>query len=184
MDYYFVLKFLHVLLIIIWLGGGFGLVILGIRADRARSDSDLITVIQQVIFMAKIFVPAGLGALVLGLIMVVLNWSFGALWVIVGLIGFALTFGTGLLVLKPRSERVGAIIAKDGVSPAAVEQAKQILQIAKFDFVMLFIVVADMVIKPTAENYVTLTIMALALIVAAVAFHGPALRMNTARAGS
>jgi uncharacterized membrane protein len=172
MDYYFFLKFLHVFLIIIWLGGGFGLVILAIRADRARADAELAHIVQQVIFMTKVFIPAALAAFVPGIVMVFLTWSFSDLWVIIGLTGFALTFATGMLVLKPRADRIGALIAAEGISPAVVEQSRQILQIAKFDFVMLFIIVADMVIKPTANSTATLAVMAISLVAAAVIFQG------------
>jgi uncharacterized membrane protein len=179
MSYYVFLKFLHVLLVVIWLGGGFGLVILAVRADRARADAELAHVVQQVIFMTKVFIPAAFGAFILGITMVLLSWSFSDLWVIIGLLGFALTVGTGILVLKPRSDRIGELISKEGISKAVVEQSRELLQIAKFDFVMLFIVAADMVIKPTADNYVTLSVMAIALVVGAIFFQ----RRQTANVG-
>jgi uncharacterized membrane protein len=178
MDAYAVVKYLHVLFVIIWLGGGFGLVVLATNADRARNDAQLIQIIQNVIFMSsRVFVPAALLALICGLTLVYLNWSFGDLWVIVGLAGFALTFVTDVAVIKPRADRVVAAIKAEGVSPAVIEQGRQILSIAQFDFVMLFIVVADMVLKPAPANYVTLVIMAAALIVGAVLFLGRLRRM-------
>lgn len=172
MDYYSLLKLLHVLLIVIWLGGGFALVLLAARADRTRDNGELIHVVQQIIFMTRIFIPAALGVFVLGTGMVLLNWQFSDLWVIIGLAGFAATFGMGVLALKPCAERVGMLVGKEGISPMAVAQARRLLSLAKFDFVMLFIIVADMVIKPAAENFAVLAAMALALIVAAMIFLG------------
>ncbi len=172
MDYYSLFKLLHVLLIIVWLGGGFGLVIMATRAELARDDTELAHIVQQAIFMTKVFIPAAIAALIFGVAMVLLTWSFSDLWVTIGLVGFALTVGTGLLVLKPRSDRIGELIAKEGISPAVTTQSHQFLRVVKFDFVMLFIVVADMVMKPTADSYVTLAAMTSALLVAAVAFHG------------
>jgi uncharacterized membrane protein len=172
MDYYSLLKFLHVLLIIVWLGGGFGLVIMATRAELVRDDTELAHIVQQAIFMTKVFIPTAIAALILGVVMVFRTWSFSDLWMIIGLVGFALTVGTGMLVLKPRSDRVGELIAKEGISPAVVTQSRQVLRIVKFDFVMLFVVVADMVIKPTANSYVTLAGMAIALLVATAAFNG------------
>jgi hypothetical protein len=143
-------------------------------ANRANDTADLTKVVQFVIAMAKrVFIPAALGALVCGLIMA---WSlqlFGSLWVIIGLAGFAITFGIGIAVLTPRSDKVGALLAKEGASPAVVEQSREILRIAQFDMTMLFVIVADMVLKPAPENYVVLLVMALAVLAGGVLFLRP-----------
>lgn len=174
MDTIAFVKFLHVAFVIVWLGGGLCLVLLAARANRANDTADLAKIIQFVIGMAKrVFIPAALGALVCGLIMA---WSldlFSLLWVIIGLVGFALTFGIGIAVLTPRSDRVGEMIAKDGVTPAVVEQSREILRIAQFDLTMLFVVVADMVLKPAPENYVVLLVMALVIVAAGLLFLRP-----------
>jgi uncharacterized membrane protein len=174
MDTYAFVKFLHVAFVIVWLGGGLCLVLLGARANRANDTADLAKIIQFVIAMAKrVFVPSALAALIFGLIMAWMQGWFGFLWVIIGLGGFALTFGIGIAVLTPRSEKLGAMIAKDGVTPAVVEQSREILRIAQFDMAMLFVVVADMVLKPAPENYIVLVIMALAVVAAGVVFLRP-----------
>lgn len=98
---------------------------------------------------------------------------FGTLWVIIGLVGFIATFGIGIALVKPRSEKVAAVIAEDGATPAAVEQGREILRIAQFDLAMLFVVIADMVIKPAPENYVVLLVMVLAIVAAGVVFLRP-----------
>jgi uncharacterized membrane protein len=170
MDYYALLKFLHVFLIIIWLGGGASLVILAMRAERARADTELCHIVQQVIFMAKVFVAVAIAAVLMGIGMVLLHWSFAELWITIGLTGFLLTFAMGLLVLKPRADHIGVLMAEGGITPAVVAQSHRLLQIAKFDLVMLFIVAADMVVKPTSASYATLTLMAVAFVGAAVAF--------------
>src|SRR5262249_8785573 len=141
---------------------------------RANDTADLAKIIQFVITMAKrVFIPSALGALVCGLIMA---WSlelFGMLWVILGLVGFATTFGMGIAVLTPRSDRGGELLAKEGVTAAAVEQSREILRIAQFDMTMLFVVVADMVLKPAPENYVVLLVMALVIVAAGLVFLRP-----------
>jgi uncharacterized membrane protein len=174
MDWLAFVKFLHVSFVITWLGGGLCLVLLGVGANRANEAADFAKIIQFVIAMAKrVFIPAALGALLCGLIMA---WSlelFGMLWVIIGLCGFALTFGIGIAVITPRSDKVGALIAKEGASPAVVEQSREILRIAQFDLVVLFVVVADMVLKPAPENYIVLLVMALVILAAGVVFLRP-----------
>jgi len=98
---------------------------------------------------------------------------FDSLWVIIGLIGFAATFAIGIAILKPRSEKVVALVAKEGVTPAVVEQGREILRIAQFDMAMLFVVVADMVIKPAPENYIVLLVMVVAILISGVLFLRP-----------
>src|ERR1700681_4670499 len=119
MDTYGFVKFLHVAFVVIWLGGGFCLVLLGARANRANDTADLAKVIQQVVYMSSyVFVPSALLAFACGLIMAWIAGLFGTLWVIIGLVGFIATFGIGIALVKPRSEKVAAMIAKDGATPA------------------------------------------------------------------
>jgi uncharacterized membrane protein len=174
MDTYSLIKFLHVAFVVTWIGGGVGLLLLGARANRANDTADFGNILQQVAYMAgHVFVPSALLAFLCGLIMAWIGGFFGDLWVLIGLFGFAATFGIGLAVLKPRTEKVVATIANDGVTPAVVEQGRKILGIAQFDMAMLFVVVADMVVKPAPENYSVLLIMALAIVAAAVVFLRP-----------
>ena len=46
----------------------------------------------------------------LGVILVIQSdfYGFDQLWIVLGLVGYALTFLTGLLVIKPRGERLRA----------------------------------------------------------------------------
>jgi uncharacterized membrane protein len=174
MDVYGFVKFLHVGFVVIWLGGGLCLVLLAARANRADDTADLAKVIQQIVYMSgRVFVPSGLLALASGLIMAWLGDLFGTLWVIIGLVGFLATFGIGITLLKPRSDRVAAMIARDGITPAAIEQSREILRLAQFDMVLLFVIVSDMVIKPAPENFVVLLVMLAAILVGAGAFLRP-----------
>ena len=87
MDTYTLVKFLHVAFVVVWLGGGFSLVVLGARANRANDTADLIKVIQQVVYMNHVFVPASLLAFLCGLILAWIAGLFDLLWVIIGLAG-------------------------------------------------------------------------------------------------
>ncbi len=177
MDAYNLVKFLHILSAVVWVGAGVGLVILGIAADQRPDKQELVRIIRNVMFMApRVFMPASLATLVLGLIAAWLGWGFTSLWVWIGLVGFAATFCTGNFVLKPRAEKVGVIIAREGISDEAVAVGRELLQVSKFDYVMLFVVIADMVFKPGLADWLVLAVMAVAIIAAAVGFLVPVLR--------
>ena len=87
--------------------------------------------------------------------------------------GFAATFCTGNFILKPTADRISAL-AKEGKLDAAVAEGQRLLGVSKFDYVMLFTVVADMVLKPEWSSVWLLGIMAVVLIVGAGLFLLPA----------
>jgi hypothetical protein len=75
--------------------------------------------------------------------------GFGTTWVIIGLIGYALTFTTGIAVLAPLSKKVAAL--SDSVGPTAPETRAvigRLLLVARVDITVLLLVVADMLVKP------------------------------------
>jgi uncharacterized membrane protein len=174
MDWYLAAKLLHVVFAIIWLGGGMCLLILAVMAERTRNDAELVRIVQNVIWMSQmVFIPTALLTVLFGVVAVYLGRSFTELWVLAGLAGFAWTFLIGVAVIKPRAERLVARIAKEGVTPSTVDDARQMIQIAKFDFVLLFLIVALMVLKPTAGDVGILTVMAAIVALAAFLFYRP-----------
>ena len=170
MDIYALFKFLHVACVIVWVGSGIGLVALGIAAERKNDKEEFGRIVAHVVFMApRVFIPASIAALVFGLITAWLQWSFADLWIVLGLIGFAATFVTGTFFLKPRADKIAQMIAKEGYSDAVVALGRELLSVSKFDYVVLFLVVAVMVFKPTISDYGLLIAMA-AILVAAGAY--------------
>ena len=173
MDLYTCTKLFHIAFAIVWIGGGFCLMVLAAIAARAGNDEALVHVIQNVIYLGnRMFVPAGLLTLLSGIVMVTVGGSFGDLWIVLGLAGFAATFATGTFILKPAAEKIGAMIAEQGVTPAVAAECRELIRKGKFDYVMLFLVVAVMVLKPTLHDRLLLATMAAILIAAAIAFLG------------
>jgi uncharacterized membrane protein len=182
MDFYLLFKFLHVAAAILWIGSGVGLVILGVAADSRKDIEDYGRIIKHVVFLVpRLFIPSSLAVLVCGLVAAWLSWSFSDLWIVIGLVGFAATFLTGNFLLGPRATKVTKIDAQSGMTPEAIAIGHELLTLAKFDYVMLFVVVADMVFKPTGSDWTVLGLMALAIVAAAIAFILPVLRRQPAR---
>ncbi|HZP19975.1 MAG TPA: DUF2269 family protein [Bauldia sp.] len=177
MDWYVILKYIHVLFVIVWLGGGFCLVVLGVRADRANNEADFAAILKNVVYMSgHVFIPSALIALVFGLLIFFIYGLYDFLWTYIGLLGFAATFALGALVLGPRSDKVTKEIAASGITPDTLRQGREILQLAKFDFVVLFVVVADMVMKPGWSNWILLVIMVVVIAAGAYFFIGNLLK--------
>lgn len=132
MDAYSLVKFLHVTFAIIWLGSQFCLTLLGLRVIRTNDAAGLTKIIEQLAYIANhIFIPSALLTLISGVFMAWAAGLFGDVWVIVGLGGYLATFVLGIAVLKPRLEKVSALIAKDGPSAVAADQASAMFRIVR-----------------------------------------------------
>jgi uncharacterized membrane protein len=157
----------HIVAAILWLGGGFMLLLTGVRAQRANDQEGLQRAVSTTAALgATYFIPASLVVLVFGLLMVFDGpWDFDQLWIILGLLGYAATFLTGLLIIKPTSERIDRLVGEAGgkLTPPAQAEAERLLAFARIDYTVLFVVVADMVLKPTADDVGTLLLMAAVL---------------------
>ena len=176
-DWYLFFKFLHVAFAIIWLGGGLLMVILGMAADRAKNEPELVRVVLQVAWCAeRIYVPASIATLVFGVIAAFIGSWWGCLWIWIGLAGIASTIALGVGVLTPRAKIVQAEHAAAGVSPKAVAVSREILTIAKFDMIVLFVIVADMVLKPQFSDWITLIVFVAIVVAAGYVFLYPTLK--------
>lgn len=164
---YEILLFVHIAAAIVWIGGGLLIQILVSMAERSNDERTFAALVGYVADLSlKLFVPASLTVAVFGLLVVADGpWTLGMLWVTLGLIGFAATFLTGILVLKPKSDRLAELAERDGgvLGPEAMLQARQLIALGRLDYVVLFVVVFDMAAKPTSDDTGALVIMALAI---------------------
>jgi len=150
-DWYALFKLVHVVGAVIWVGGGLTLTILAMRAERSSDPAEMATIARQAAFAGeRVFAPVGLLVFLMGIAMVInLHWGWGTTWIVIGLVGYAITFLTGLLVLGPQAKRIGQLIETKGAEAAETQAAIQrILLLARIDMGVLLLVVADMVLKP------------------------------------
>jgi len=169
MDLYPFIKALHVVCVIMWVGGDFALLVLSFRHQRAGDVAGFVRFLPDVMFVTRhVAIPASLVALACGLTMAFMSWGFAQLWILIGLAGFATVFVGGIAFLRPRTERLLAA-ADQGIPPAELaERAGKILRLVGFDHVVMFLVVADMVLKPGFDDYGTWLVMLVVLIGAGV----------------
>ena len=141
----------HVTFVVIWIGGGALLTILGVLAEQANDGAQLAAIARQAAFAGeKIFAPAGIVVVAMGIAMVInAHLGFDHFWIAFGLLGFATTFLIGVGVLSPMSKKANAMIQEQGTDTAEVKALiSKILLIARADVAMLLLVVVDMVTKP------------------------------------
>jgi uncharacterized membrane protein len=154
MTWYEFLLFVHISATVIWVGGGFFSIVINYAYRR---DNDVAAIERQLKdqeFLAqRLFIPSSMIVLIAGILLVIDAWSLDHLWIVLGLVGFAITFVTGLFMLKPESERIHAQIERDGrVTEATLTWIERFLTKARVDSVVLFLVIADMVLKPTGDE--------------------------------
>jgi uncharacterized membrane protein len=149
---YTVLKTLHILAAAVWVGGGLMLTILGMRARRNRDEPGQLTkTIAEISFVApRSFIPASLVLVITGFWMVANGNLPYDTWVILGIIGWAVTFITGNFFLAPASHKAADALATAGPGdPKTLSSVDRFLLAVRVDQIILTLIIVDMVIKPT-----------------------------------
>ncbi|TRC85131.1 DUF2269 family protein [Mesorhizobium sp. WSM4310] len=178
MDWYSIVKFLHVTSAILWVGGGFALFLLGVLAERDGNIEDKLQAIRASGQLGgRFFAPMSMLTLIFGLIMCGFWVGFSDLWIIIGLAGYATTFSIGMLIFKPTGERMGAMIANEGITPAVLAIGQRMMSAARFDYAVMLVIVADMVLKPTMHDIGILAGMALVMAAGAILAFGGSRRL-------
>lgn len=175
MDWLLVVKFLHVASAVIWVGGGFVLFLSGLLAERRKDDPQVAEILRIVVVLSPIFfIPVSLATVIFGVIMAATFNLWSQAWIILGLLGFIATFCIGLFILKPTSELFTKYNNAGQVAEAKTQGAKM-LTASKFDYVLLFAVIFDMVMQPQWSDWVPLLIIAIAIAAAGYFFLYPLL---------
>jgi uncharacterized membrane protein len=155
MSWYEFLLFVHIAASIAWIGAGFLMLVLGLRADRTDDEAGIKRLLDDNAWLAtRLFIPASLTVVVAGVLLTIDGpWEFDQLWIVLGLLGYLATFFTGIAVLKPRGDRIAAMVDRDGgMTARSLAETRRLLALARIDYVVLFLVIADMAIKPTGDD--------------------------------
>jgi uncharacterized membrane protein len=170
MTSYEFLLLLHVISVIVWLGAGFTMDLLFVRAERTGNPADLGKTGEfQEWLVPRLFIPFGVLTLVFGVLLVFDGpWSFGDLWLLIALVGWIAAWGVGFFVIRPQGEKMKEIVMQHGpTSPEARRQARLLAVVSRVQLLSLFLIVADMVLKPTTDDPWTLVVLAAILVAAA-----------------
>ena len=148
MDLYLLLKLVHILGAIIWVGGASVMTLLVILVDRKGDDQATLTAIDYLGTLGnRVFVPVALLTIFTGLTLGWIGgWGFAA-WTVLAALTVVCTFLLGALVLGPASDRCVKIWKEQG-DAAAIGMARQVLGLVKLDLGAQFGIIALMVLKP------------------------------------
>jgi uncharacterized membrane protein len=152
-DSYTVYKAIHVGFAVVWVGGGAGLTVIALMAERASDPRELATIAKYAEQLAmKVFTPSGLLVVIFGVLMVHKgHWGWGTFWIDFALVMWAVSFLTGVGYLGPTTKKLHAEFEASGgeMTAKAERLIRQILSVARVDVALLLLVVLDMAAKPT-----------------------------------
>ncbi|MBI1417876.1 MAG: DUF2269 family protein [Limimaricola sp.] len=160
----------HIISVILWVGGGLALLLGAQMARHKRGAAAVLPVVDVVALLGPVFfVPVSLVTLLSGLAAAWFGPGFGHLWINLGLAGFATTFLTGILLIKPRAEEIARLMADATTQQATlVGKSLDLVTIAQFDYVILGLVVLDMALKPTLNDITLLVVFAVIAVIGAM----------------
>ena len=149
---YNLIKYVHVICAIIWVGGAFFIQLLAIRAERSADPTDLPKLGQATGELGmRVFLPASILLFIAGLILVIQKWAFSSLWVSLSIALWLVSVLVGALYLGPTGAKVGKVFAAEGpTSVAGRAGLSRILLISRLELVSFAVVVFMMVVKPGA----------------------------------
>lgn len=167
MATYEILLFLHVSSVAFWLGAELLIDILVFRAERQRDAAAVRRLFDELNALDPIFLPATLLVLATGIWMTIeAGWSFGSLWIVLGLAGFAFIYLYGFLYMEPQLKRVRVMIEREGgLGSQAQALMHRFFVLWRIETIVLLLLVFDMTVKPTGDDVGTLVLMAAAFVV-------------------
>lgn len=150
---YDVYKALHVAFAVIWVGGGVGITVIALLAERTNDPAEISVIVKYAEQLGmKVFTPSGVIVFAFGVAMIEkggLSWS--VFWLDFALVVWALSFAIGAGFLGPTAKKIHvAYVASGGTLTPEIEALQnRVLRVIRFDAAMLLLIVVDMVAKPT-----------------------------------
>jgi len=148
-----VLKLIHVIAVIIWVGGAFMMIVLFALTARSGEEATVLGLAKTGESLGKaVFNPAGIITLAAGIWLVIeADYEFSEAWISLGFLGVILGAGLGMAFYPKALRRLQAGIGSGGLGGAeSVAALKSMRTIQIAEFVFLVIVVWAMVVKPGA----------------------------------
>ena len=149
---YEVLKYIHILAAIVWVGGAFFSQLLAIKALRSNDAIDLPRVGRDLgLIGGRVFPIASIILLIAGALMVMQRWSFTQAWIVIALVLWLASLLAGVLYLGPMSTKIGEMFAAEGPqSIAARSLTSRVLLVSRLELVSFLVIIYLMVFKPGA----------------------------------
>jgi uncharacterized membrane protein len=140
----------HIMFAVVWIGSHVGMLFLGGRARR-EGPARMVRFVADSVWLGNGLqaVSAILVLIFGGALVVVDGFGFTDLWILLGLLGFALLLGIGAGYLTPQSRRIlETAEAKGAEDPGVQSRIQTVRRAAVLQTVVMVLVVLDMIAKP------------------------------------
>jgi uncharacterized membrane protein len=145
----------HVLVAVLWVGGGATLALLALMTLRMNDPVRIAQFAHQAGKIGeRLYTPASLLVLLFGIAMMTndfgqLLWDWDMAFIVIALVGWALTFFVGFFYIRPTAAKLASAIEERGpTDPEAQRLIKNILLVTRIDVLVLLFIVFDMTAKP------------------------------------
>ena len=145
--------FVHVLMAIVWVGGGVAIQVFALRATRSNDGARVARFSADAEWIGlRVFMPASVVLLVCGIWAAVEgDWDFGSAWISIGFAAFLVSFFVGMAFSGPESARIAKLTQDHGVDhPDVGRRIRRIMIVSRLELVALVVAVWAMVAKPGA----------------------------------
>jgi uncharacterized membrane protein len=142
---------LHVLSVVVWVGGDITLTTLGIVFEAKKDGAALGELGKMGGWIGtRVYTPALFFTFGFGVVLIEkMGQPWDQFWIIFGLIGWSLAGTIGITFVGPELGRIGQAAATHGPdSPEVARRVKRLFTIFRFDTALLALVVVDMVARP------------------------------------
>jgi uncharacterized membrane protein len=143
---------LHILAVVIWVGGDITLTTLGIVFERRQDGPTLAALGKMGAWIGtRVYTPTLFFVLGFGIALVQkANLDWGQFWIVFALVGWSLATTIGILFVGPELGRIDKAARESGPESAEVaRRVKRLFTIFRFDTALLILVVLDMAAKPS-----------------------------------
>jgi uncharacterized membrane protein len=151
MSKYELLLTLHLLAVILWVGGAVTLHILMRRLMRRKQGRELHEGFAELEWLGERFYPVFSIVLIVAGILLVdeAGYEFSQAWISVGFAGWIVSFLIGIGFYGREGKRRAKLVEEEGPdSPAIVASVKRTVTVNSFELSILLLVVIDMTTKP------------------------------------
>ena len=143
---------LHVIAIVIWVGGDFTLTTLGIVFER-RSDGETLAALGRMgaWIGTRVYTPALFAVFGLGVALVEKgHWGWSTFWIDFAIVGWGIAAAVGVGFVGPELGRIDRDAAAHGPdSPEVARRVKRLFTVFRFDTALLVLIVVVMTAKPS-----------------------------------
>ena len=116
---YELVKYVHILCAVTWVGGAFILQVLAMRVTKSPDPGDVPKLLGHLEFLGKfVLEPAAILLFIAGVVMTIMRWEFQQTWISIAIVLWLVSLLAGTLYLVPKGKKAKALFDAEGPSSA------------------------------------------------------------------